>query len=171
MDTLCAPVEVCRWTGMDSIQMIYRRPSRHIPWSPCSHNSGSWSSCDKATSFLVPYFCVDGYAALLRARRRKEKGWDSATREKCTRHRWRVEGVHERAKSQHGLRRAARRGLAEVRIQSYLTTAAMNLKRLAALIWDSAHRFFIVLRLFSSIASVSAARKSLFHARDNLWAT
>ena len=76
---------------------------------------------------------VDNYPALLRARRRKEKGWDEATREKYTRHRWQVEGVHGRAKQQHGLRRAARRGLAEMRIQSYMTAAVMNLKKLAPL--------------------------------------
>ena len=74
---------------------------------------------------------VDGYPALLRARRRKERGWDEPTREKYRRHRWRVEGVHGRAKTQHGLRRAARRGLANVSIQSYLTATAMNLQCLA----------------------------------------
>jgi len=74
---------------------------------------------------------VDGYPALLRARRRKERGWDEATREKYVRHRWRVEGVHGRAKTQHALRRAVRRGLANVSIQSYLTAAVMNLKCLA----------------------------------------
>jgi len=77
---------------------------------------------------------VDGYAALLRARRRRLR-WDDATVEKYVRHRWRVEGVHGVAKTQHGLRRAARRGLSNVRIQSYLTAAVMNLKRLAALLW------------------------------------
>jgi transposase len=75
---------------------------------------------------------VDGYAALLRARRRRLR-WDDRTYEKYVRHRWRVEGVHGVAKTQHGLRRAARRGLSNVRIQSYLTAAVMNLKRLAAL--------------------------------------
>jgi hypothetical protein len=42
-----------------------------------------------------------------------------------------VEGVHGEAKTQHGLRRAVRRGLMNVAIQVYLTAAAMNLKRLA----------------------------------------
>ena len=76
---------------------------------------------------------VDGYAALLRARRKRRR-WEDATVGKYVRHRWRVEGVHGVAKTQHGLRRAARRGLANVRIQSYLTAAVMNLKRLAALL-------------------------------------
>jgi len=73
----------------------------------------------------------DGYPELLRARRRKEKGWDEPTREKYTRHRWRVEGVHGRAKTQHGLRRAARRGEPNVAIQALMTAGAMNLKKLA----------------------------------------
>lgn len=50
---------------------------------------------------------------------------------KRARHRWRVEGIHGEAKTQHGLRRAARRGLWTVSIQVYLTAAVMNLKRLA----------------------------------------
>ena len=49
------------------------------------------------------------------------------------RHRWRVEGVHGEAKTQHGLRRAVRRRMQNVAIQVYLTAAVMNLKRLAAL--------------------------------------
>jgi len=40
--------------------------------------------------------------------------------------------VHAEAKTRHGLRRAARRGLANVAIQVYLTAAVINLKRLAA---------------------------------------
>jgi transposase len=76
---------------------------------------------------------VGGYAALLRARRKRRR-WDDGTYEKYVRHRWRVEGVHGVAKTQHGLRRAVRRGLSNVRIQSYLTAAVMNLKRLAALL-------------------------------------
>ena len=74
----------------------------------------------------------EGHTALLRARRRKEKGWDESTREKYTRHRWHVEGVHGRAKTQHGLARAVRRGLDNVATQAYLTAIAMNLKKLAA---------------------------------------
>lgn len=76
---------------------------------------------------------VDGYEALLRARRKRLR-WDSRTRALYSRHRWRVEGVHGEAKTQHGLRRAVRRGLWNVAIQSYLTAAVMNLKRLAALL-------------------------------------
>ena len=77
---------------------------------------------------------VDGYEALLRARRRKGRGWDEEARQWYRRHRWRVEGVHGEGKTQHGLRRAARRGLDNVAMQVYLTAAVMNLKRLAALL-------------------------------------
>jgi IS5 family transposase len=87
----------------------------------------------------------DAYPALLRARRRKAKGWDEETRDKYTRHRWRVEGVHGRAKSQHGLKRATRRGLANVSGQAYLTAAAMNLKTLAAALRPSFAPVFAVL--------------------------
>jgi transposase len=74
---------------------------------------------------------VDGYAALLRARRKRHR-WDGRTRDLYHRHRWRSEGIHGEEKTQHGLRRAVRRGLANVSIQVYLTASVVNLKRLAA---------------------------------------
>lgn len=73
---------------------------------------------------------VDDYPALLRARRRHARGAPE-DRRLHRRHRHVVEGVHGEAKQQHGLRRAARRGLWNVAIQVYLTAAAINLKRLA----------------------------------------
>ena len=72
----------------------------------------------------------DDYPALLRARRRREK-WTEEDRRLYQRHRWRSEGIHGEAKSWHGLARAVRRGLSNMKIQSYLTAAAINLKRLA----------------------------------------
>ena len=75
----------------------------------------------------------DGYEALLRARRRKAKGWDEQTRQLYCRHRWRSEGIHGEGKKWHGLGRAIRRGLWNVAIQAFLTAAVMNLKRLAGL--------------------------------------
>lgn len=75
----------------------------------------------------------DGHEALLRARRRHGR-WGEREKTLYGRHRWRSEGVHGEAKTCHGLRRAVRRGLWNVRIQSYLTAAVMNLKRLAALL-------------------------------------
>jgi hypothetical protein len=74
---------------------------------------------------------VDGYEALLRARRRKNRGWDEDTQRVYNRHRVYVEGVHGEGKTQHGLRRALRRGLANVAIQVYLIATVTNLKRLA----------------------------------------
>ena len=44
----------------------------------------------------------------------------------------RIEGFHGEAKTWHGLARAVRRGLENVKVQAYLTAAAINLKRLAA---------------------------------------
>lgn len=73
----------------------------------------------------------DDYPALLRARRRRER-WTTTDRRLYQRHRWRAEGVHGEAKTWHGLARAVRRGLANMKIQVYLTAAAINLKRLAA---------------------------------------
>ena len=75
----------------------------------------------------------DGYQALLRARRRHRRR-PAEDRTAYGRHRFRIEGLHGEAKAQHGLRRAVRRGLANVAIQVYLTAAAINLKRLAALL-------------------------------------
>lgn len=71
------------------------------------------------------------YPALLRARRRREK-WSDEDRDLYQRHRWRSEGYHGEAKTWHGLARAVRRGLQNMRIQAFMTAAAVNLKRLAA---------------------------------------
>jgi hypothetical protein len=73
-----------------------------------------------------------GYEALLRARRAHARGGPERTGQ-YNRHRGLVEGRHGEAKSNHGLSRAARRGLSNVAIQVFLTAAVMNLKRLAAL--------------------------------------
>ncbi|MGE8131936.1 transposase [Methylobacterium sp. NPDC080182] len=74
------------------------------------------------------------YPALLRARRRRER-WSADEKHLYQRHRWRSEGFHGEAKTWHGLARAVRRGLQNMRIQSFLTAAAVNLKRLAAALW------------------------------------
>ena len=74
---------------------------------------------------------VDGYEALLRARRARSRGWCEDWQELYRRHQWWVEGRHGEAKIQHGLARAVRRGLWNVAIQAYLTAAVINLKRLA----------------------------------------
>jgi transposase len=71
------------------------------------------------------------YPALLRARRRHAR-WSEEDQRLYQRHRWRSEGFHGEAKTWHGLARAVRRGLDNMKIQAYLTAAAINLKRLAA---------------------------------------
>ncbi|MBU8921377.1 MAG: transposase [Bacteroidales bacterium] len=82
-----------------------------------------------ARSILIVY----GYTSLLRGRRRTQKRWlDNKFFESYKRHKWLVEGRQGEAKVQHGLRRAHRRGLAQVSIQVYMTAIAMNMKRLAA---------------------------------------
>lgn len=77
----------------------------------------------------VVVFNVD-HPSLLRARRKRLR-WSKREERLYQRHRWRVEGVHGEAKTWHGLARAVRRGLANMRIQAFLTAAVINLKRLA----------------------------------------
>lgn len=101
---------------------------------------------------------MDGYPALLRARRRQEQGWSDSMVEASRRHRWQVEGVHGEAKTQHGLRRAVRRGLSNVRIQAYLTAVVINLKRLA----------LHTARLLSPIAALTHLRPLLSALADHL---
>jgi IS5 family transposase len=64
--------------------------------------------------------------------RRKRAAWGEDERAIHPRHRWRVEGAHGTAKTLHGLARAIRRGLENMKIQALLTAIAMNLKKLAA---------------------------------------
>ena len=78
------------------------------------------------------------YPALIRARRRHAR-WSEDDRRLYRRHLWRSEGYHGEAKTWHGLGRAVRRGLDNIKTQAYLTAAAINLKRLAtallAILW------------------------------------
>jgi transposase len=88
----------------------------------------------------------DDYPALLRARRRKDR-WTDEDRRLYQRHRWRSEGYHGEAKTWHGLARAVRRGLQNMRIQAFLTAAAVNLKRLAAAILDEFHEMLCTIAM------------------------
>ncbi len=83
------------------------------------------------------------YPALLRARRRRER-WSEEDRDLYQRHRWRSEGYHGEAKTWHGLARAVRRGLQNMRIQAFLTAAAVNLKRLAAALCSALARILSI---------------------------
>ena len=87
--------------------------------------------CISETSASRTVLISNGYEAHLRARRRHRHPDDKFVAT-YKRHRWRAEGMHGEAKTQHGLRRAVRRGLSNVAIQAYLTAAVINLKRLAA---------------------------------------
>ncbi len=102
--------------------------------------------CLPPTARTRSILIVDGYEALLRARRRKLKGWDDQTKRLYHRHRHLVEGIHGEAKTQHGLRRAVRRGLEKVAIQVYLTAVVINLKRLALASIGPIDRCFYVLQ-------------------------
>ena len=97
----------------------------------------------------------DDYPALLRARRRREQ-WSAEDRRLYQRHRWRSEGFHGEAKTWHGLARAVRRGLANMKIQAYLTAAAINLKRLAAALLALVLRWIVRGSTFAAPRTVSA---------------
>jgi len=92
----------------------------------------------------------DHYEALLRARRRHRQR-DERYVQLYRRHRWRSEGVHGEMKSMHGLRRAVRRGLANMRVQSLLTATVINLKRMAkaaeSLLRSNLTRYAVATRL------------------------
>jgi transposase len=126
---------------------ILRRSSRtdkgwayHATNKDCG-NCPLKARCISSTAKVRLILITDGYESLLRARRRWQKR-DEDIRDKYRRHKWRVEGIHGEAKTQHSLRRAVRRGLVNVSIQVYLTAMVMNLKRLAAFLC----LFFIWLR-------------------------
>jgi transposase len=128
----------------DAKHDILRCPKGRIlrPGRPIKHGRFFYSKAKDCARCPLKRDCVskgrvnkavvvgDDYPALLRARRRRER-WSREDRQLYQRHRWRSEGFHGEAKTWHGLARAVRRGLANMRIQAYLTAAAINLKRLA----------------------------------------
>lgn len=94
----------------------------------------------------------EDYPVLLRARRRRER-WSEEDRRLYQRHRWRSEGYHGETKTWHGLAHAVRRGLSNMKIQAYLTAAAVNLKRLAAALLAS---LFLICLQANAIRQVAA---------------
>jgi transposase len=104
---------------------VYR--AKRADCRACGKRTHCLSKTTTARSVLIVY----GYEAFMRAKRARLR-WDEETLRWYDRHRWKVEGVHGEAKTQHGLRRAVRRGMENVAIQVYLTAAVINLKRLAA---------------------------------------
>lgn len=126
-----------------------------------STKSGRWYRADRRDCVRCPLkaqclpqgapsrrvHIVTNHAAILRARR-KRAAWGEDDHAIYTRHRWRVEGAHGTAKTLHGLARAIRRGLENMKIQALMTAIAMNLKKLAA----------AVMLLLCSIIEMRAAR-------------
>lgn len=95
----------------------------------------------------------DDHPALLRARRRKER-WSKDDADLYQRRRWGSEGFHGEAKTWHGLARAVRHGLQNMRIQAFLTAAAVNLKRLAKVLAVIFKRLFAALRELATALEV-----------------
>ena len=112
---------------------------------------------------LIP----NAYLALLRARRRHAR-WGEEERLLWRRHMFCSEGYHGEAKSWHGLGWAVRRGLENVRIQSYLTAIAVNLKRLAAAF---AARIFVLWRACAARRRRLRAHRALARRLSSLPAT
>ena len=110
----------------------------------------------------------NGYEALLRARRRHHNP-DKKFRQTYSRHRWKVEGMHGEAKTQHGLRRAVRRGLSNVAIQAYLTAAVINLKRLVTSAGGLLDYFFSHWTEILTLASNRIALKIILVNRTEKW--
>lgn len=101
--------------------------------------------CISSARETRPVVIVHNYPALLRARRRRLR-WGAREELLYQRHCWRAEGFHGEAKTWHGLARAVRRGLANMRIQSFLTAAAINLKRLATAVSTQILRLIALFR-------------------------
>ena len=107
-------------------KIVQADQSLRIPGSGCRLEG--WNPAIRASSMvnsrMVGFGGALGRTPLLRR--------SDEDRRLCKRHFWRSEGFHGETKTQHGLRRAVRRRLGNMKIQSCLTAAAINLKRLAA---------------------------------------
>ena len=120
----CPGGKILTCRSHDENGSIYRAKSKDCKSCPLQKR------CVSASAQIRTIKINPGYESLLRARRRHRQP-DRKFRQTYSRHRWKVEGMHGEAKTQHGLRRAVRRGLSNVAIQAYLTAAVINLKRLA----------------------------------------
>lgn len=120
----CPRGQKMKLSGRNPETRVYRSSRKQC--AKCPLRAG----CVNATTGLRVIRIVEGFEAMLRARRRHLRRQPEDLRI-YNRHRWIVEGRHGEAKTQHGLGRAVRRGLENARIQAYLTAAVMNLKRLA----------------------------------------
>lgn len=127
--------------------------SRTRDCAGCSLKADCLSKSRTSRTVLVPH----EYPALLRARRRHARRGEEEGR-LWRRHMGRSEGYHGEAKSWHGLARAVRRGLANMKIQAYLTATAVNLKRLAAAV---AARLFALWRACAASRGRMRAHRGL----------
>ena len=98
----------------------------------------------------------DDYSALRRGRRRTLRR-SKEDLQLYRRHFWRSEGFHGETKIRHGLRRAVRRSLGNMNIQSCLTAAAINLKRLATA-FDARFPASGLIRMREMLVSTAPAR-------------
>ena len=105
---------------------------------------------------------------VLRARR-KRLAWGGHENRLYSRHRWLVEGVHGLAKTLHGMARAARRGLENMKIQALLTATAINLKRLAKAILLALIRALISDQSEQTMAASQQTRMTLSTAPGGLF--
>lgn len=135
------PVERFRY---DAKADVVRCPRKRILTPRTATKAGRWFRARNADCAGCPLRagCIPGegatrrvhivthHVAMLRGRR-KRRAWGERERALYIRHRWHVEGTQGTAKTLHGLARAIRRGLANIRIQALLTATAINLKRLA----------------------------------------
>lgn len=130
--------------GYDALHDIVRCPRKQLMTPRSATKAGRWfrAAPDACRTCPLRAQCIpDGgptrrvhitkhHVDVLRARR-KRLAWGTAENHLCSRHRWWVEGAHGLAKTLHGMARAARRGLENMKIQALLTATAINLKRLA----------------------------------------
>ena len=135
------PVERFRY---DAMHDVVRCPRRRLMTPRSTTRTGRWFRADRTACQTCPLRarCIpDGgptrrvhisehQVDVLRARR-KRLAWGQTENRLYSRHRWWVEGAHGLAKTLHGMARAARRGLENMKIQALLTATAINLKRLA----------------------------------------
>ena len=142
----CLPIRRFKYDGKNKIvkcpagKILTRRTENNQGWiyrsraKDCRHcrlRKRCLNENVRSRSIMIS----NGYEALLRARRRHREP-DKKFMKTYSRHRYQVEGMHGEAKTQHGLRRAVRRGLSNVAIQAYLTAAVINLKRLVTFAGD-----------------------------------
>ncbi len=122
------PVERFRY---DAHHDIVRCPRERVLTPRSSTKSGRWfrpaarscadcplrSRCISNGAATRRVHITTHFVATLRARRRR-RAWTDREETLYARHRWQVEGVHGTAKSLHGLKRAIRRGIENMKIQA-----------------------------------------------------